>query len=103
VNGIIPAYSNGILKKPEAEPINVCRDYVTTVTANIRHFLRDKTHVMPMALETIEPDFEKFWDWIKAEGDRDACRAELKLKRNQSGGGAMLRTQFARPHPALRT
>jgi hypothetical protein len=86
VVGIVPAYRTGIFKVPKETPIEVCRDYVETVNANIRSFLRDKTHVMQMALETIEPDFIKFWDWIGAEGNRGGALAELKIRRNQNIG-----------------
>jgi hypothetical protein len=57
VAGIIPAYRTGILMIPNAKPIEICRDYVETATANISEFLKDKSHVLPMTLETMEADF----------------------------------------------
>jgi len=49
--------------------------YVCLV-ANIKYFLRDKSRVMRVSVETIEDDFARFWDWIGAEGDRAAALAE---------------------------
>lgn len=85
--GIIRAYRTDILARaltrtPRAPLIAVCRDYVDTVGANIRSFLRDKTHVMEMRLETIGPDFDRFCTWIGAEGDLAAARAELTVRHN---------------------
>ena len=80
--GIIPAYRTGILMNPSASPIDICRDYVATVTANISEFLKDKSHVLPMTLESMETDFERFWDWIGAKGDKNQALAELKVVRN---------------------
>jgi hypothetical protein len=80
--GIIPAYRTGILMNPQAKPIDICRDYVETVTTNIAEYLKDKTHVLPMALETMEADFARFWDWIGATGDKNAALAEFKVIRN---------------------
>jgi hypothetical protein len=80
--GIIPAYRAGVLMFPRAKPIQICRDYVETVTANIRTFLLDKTNVLNMALETMTDDFPRFWEWIGATGDFDAAMREWSIKRN---------------------
>jgi len=85
--GIMHAYRHGITSRArnlnrKAEPIEFCRDYVDTVTTNIQLFLRNKTHVMTMHLESIYPDFDRFIDWIGAEGDFDAARAELGIRHN---------------------
>lgn len=85
--GILKAYRNEILarsriKARQTPLIDFCRDYVETVTANITHFLRDKTHVMDMTLETMPDDFEQFVGWIAADGDLSAARAELAISHN---------------------
>jgi hypothetical protein len=80
--GIIPAYRAGVLMFPRAKPIQICREYVETVTANIRTFLLDKTNVLDMALETMTDDFPRFWEWIGATGDFDAAMREWSIKRN---------------------
>lgn len=82
--GIVPAYRSGVLMIPRAEPIEICRDYVETVNANIRHFLDGKPNVLHVALENIEHDFARFWEWIGAEGDRAAALGEWKTPRNVS-------------------
>lgn len=85
--GILKAYRTDILARSRARSRGVpvmefCRDYVDTVTRNIELFLRDKSHVMGMTLETMESDFDRFIRWIGAEGDLDAARAELRISHN---------------------
>jgi len=85
--GIIRAYRTDILARartrtPRAPLIGFCRDYVDTVNANIRCFLKDKSHVLDMRLEQIGPDFDRFCDWIGADGDLPAARAELGTRHN---------------------
>jgi hypothetical protein len=80
--GIIPAYRSGVLMLPRATPIEICRDYVETVNANIRYFLEGKPHVLHVALENIEVDFSRFWEWISAEGDQAAALGEWETYRN---------------------
>ena len=85
--GILRAYGRDILMPhrkwtPARPPIALAADYVETVTRNIEHFLRGKTHVARIALETIGPDFDLFCTWIGAEGDLTAARAELSVRHN---------------------
>ena len=85
--GILKAYRTDILSRSRYKSrgvpvIEFCRDYVENVTRNIELFLRDKTHVMEMTLETMESDFDRFTGWIGAEGDLDAARAELRITHN---------------------
>lgn len=85
--GIIRAYRTAILlnlpdRTPDVPDLDVCRDYVATVTANIEHFLRDKTHVLPVRIETIADDFDTFLGWAAAEGDLAAARAEVRHRHN---------------------
>ena len=82
---IIKAYGDGILMGPHDEgSLDLCRDYVATVTANIDHFLRDKSHTMTVRIEEIQDNFPRFLDWIGAEGDHDAAMAEWQSRHNAS-------------------
>jgi hypothetical protein len=79
------AYLNGILMRPTpADPVQVSRDFVDTVTTNIRAFLRDKPHQMTFDLAHAERDFRQFWAWIGADGDLDAALREWTIQHNAS-------------------
>lgn len=85
--GILQAYRNGILlgaawKRKDQPKIEITRDYVATVTANITAFLARRAHVMPLRLETLETEFPRFLDWIGAEGDLEAGLAEITQRHN---------------------
>ncbi|KAA9009870.1 hypothetical protein [Histidinibacterium aquaticum] len=85
--GILDAYHRGILlgapwKSPGLSRREIAEDYIATVTANIRHFLKDKSHVMHLRLETLAEDFPRFVRWIGAEGDLDAALSELAQRHN---------------------
>ena len=87
--GILLAYRTQILmgaprRNPGAGDLEFCRDYVGTVTANIRAFLRDKPRTMVVRLEEVATDFPRFWDWIGAEGDAVAAQAEWEVRHNAS-------------------
>lgn len=79
------AFKNGIRMSPRAEPdIAFCYDLVDTVNANIREFLRHRRHVMTFDVATADNDFSRFWEWIGAEGDRDAALGEWQILHNAS-------------------
>jgi len=87
--GIIRAYRRGILYRPRAKDspedlLEICHDYVATVTANIEAFLKDRPHVLRIRLETLGPDFDRFCDWAGARGDLAAARAALARTHNAS-------------------
>ncbi|MFZ5484285.1 MAG: hypothetical protein ACOZB0_08655 [Pseudomonadota bacterium] len=84
--GIMKAYREGILLDPEAppDPEALARDYLATVDANIALFLKDKSHVMTVRLESASEDFQQFWDWIGARGDLDRALAEWTVRHNAS-------------------
>lgn len=87
--GILKAYRQDLLARARVRArgvpmIEFCRDYVDTVTRNIELFLRDKPHVLLMRLETMEADFDRLVDWIGAEGDLEAARAELGVVHNST-------------------
>lgn len=69
---IMEGYCRSVLQFPESSNINrveVASDYVGTVDANIQLFLKDKTNGMIFRLENARADFERFWNWIGAEGN----------------------------------
>lgn len=81
------AYSHGILMNgvrmnPGSLPLDFAHDYVSTVTANITQFLRDKPHKMTFKVEQAIRDMSWFWQAIEAEGDFDAACAEWQIKHN---------------------
>lgn len=76
--GIMNMFQKGMLIGQDQETFNdvdLSRDICNTIEANIRHFLKDKPNQMEMHLETIQVDFERFWDWIGAEGNYEAAAA----------------------------
>lgn len=95
-SGIIGAYQHQILlsrRSPRSDVarLEVCHDYVHTVTANIAAFLADKSHVCHVRLETVEHDFAAFWDRIGAEGDKAAALAEWEKPHNATKTGGLSR------------
>lgn len=85
--GLMKAYReallcNLVLRKPKTDIGLMGEDMIDTITMNIKFFLRDKTKVMTINLETIQEDFPKFWDWIGAKGDRDAAMNEWNTRHN---------------------
>jgi hypothetical protein len=73
------AYRNGILwdVDPDIDRMEVARDLNRTVNSNIRFFLRDKTQVMTIEIESIAEAFPSFWERIGAEGDLAAAMTEF--------------------------
>lgn len=57
-----------------------CRDaaleMVETATANIRHFLKDKTSVAHARLEHADQDFPVSWDLVGADGSLEDALSE---------------------------
>lgn len=84
--GIMKTLREGVLLGGEAElsAEDLARDYVHTVEANIRHFLRDKSRVLDVRLHRIHDDFARFWEAIGAQGDRQAALAEWSIRYNAS-------------------
>jgi hypothetical protein len=84
-SSIMRGYAHGILMGTDAEPIDICRDYVETVNANIAFFLRSKdpSRVMTVRLEHVKEDFARFWNWIGAEGDAEAALREWDTRYRQ--------------------
>ena len=83
--GIMRGYHKRILLfKPDATKLDVCRDYVKTVNTNIEVFLENKTKKMDVHLENFEKDFNKFWSFIGAKGNKQEALKELNKKHNTS-------------------
>jgi len=62
----------------------IARDYVDTVTENIRLFLKDKSHKVNFQLENAKVDFLKFAAMIGAQGNLDGAMAEFDINHNAS-------------------
>lgn len=85
--GLMKAYREGIISKhfnraPQTPVIDVAHDLIDTITTNIAAFLRSKSKVMTVRVETITTDFPRFWNWIGAEGDLAAAMAEWQTRHN---------------------
>lgn len=84
-HGIIKMYEKGfLLGAPGAEPIDVCSDYIDTITTNIEVFLEDKPRKMTLELENASEQFPKFLELIGAQGDLEAAVGEWSVKHNAS-------------------
>ena len=82
---IMEGYCYSILQFPiysEKTRLQLASDYVGTVNANIKLFLKDKKNSMVFHLESAEHDFRRFWNWIGAEGDIDRALAEWEVAYN---------------------
>ena len=85
--GLMKAYRETLLlnlnfRAPQTPVADMAADLVETITANITHFLRDKTRVMTVQVESIATDFPRFWHWIGAQGDLAAAMAEWQVRHN---------------------
>jgi len=72
--GIMNAFASGLLRQKTLSPdaqdsLKLARDICETMEENIRYFLLDKPHKMEMKLESIQSDFQEFWQRIGAQGD----------------------------------
>lgn len=84
IGEITTAYRDAILQDTREPLLDTCRDLVGTMNANIRHFLKDKSHRMEFALENADEDWPEFWHWIGAEGDYGASLSEWSVRHNAS-------------------
>jgi hypothetical protein len=76
------AYRKGILwdVDPETDRLDLARDLTLTMNTNIGHYLRDKTQVMRIDIETAGTSFPELWERIGAEGDLEAALGELRVR-----------------------
>ncbi len=81
--GIVPAYREGIaMGATGASRIDLCRDYVSTINANISCFLKDKSRVQIFELERAADQFPAFLEWVGATGDLAAACSEFTVRHN---------------------
>lgn len=78
---LIRAFDEGICGSPSPGK-DAAGDLVATVNANIRGFLRDKTHVVMGDIEAVADWFPRFVRMIAAEGDVEACLGEFVRRHN---------------------
>lgn len=81
------SYRNGILwdVDPEMDRMALARDLNLTMNSNIELFLRDKSRVTRIDIESAAETFPLFWESIGAEGDLAAAVAELGVKHHERG------------------
>ncbi len=79
------SYRNGILWDidPNTDRVVLAADLVDTLETNIRYYLRDKSKVMTIEIETAKGTFPQFWERIGAEGDLAAAVAEFEAKHHE--------------------
>lgn len=79
------SYRKGILwdVDPATERLALARDLNLTMNSNIELFLRDKSRVMRIDIETASGTFPAFWEAINAEGDLEAALAELPVRHHE--------------------
>lgn len=95
--GIIRAYRKSIIMRcKEEDRARVCMDYVDTVTANIRAFLKDKPQWIEFRVENAEGDWKEFWKWCGADGDLEASLREWSVAYNSSTEREGRRQRFYR-------
>jgi len=84
--GILKAYEQGILmhKEHQLSALNIACDYIETVEANISLFLKGKTNIMEISLDTVKNDFTNFWEKINAQGDLEKALMEWDIRYNAS-------------------
>ncbi|MCC5923285.1 MAG: hypothetical protein JJT77_05840 [Crocinitomicaceae bacterium] len=86
---IIDAFCEGIQQMPpekltKAERLEACHDYIDTLEANVRFFMSHKPNTFFMQLENIQEEFERFWEFIGAEGSLEAALEEFNKQHNAS-------------------
>lgn len=84
--GIMQAYRHGLLlgETEHYSAEEIATDYLKTIDANIRHFLKNKSQSMDFYLERAEEDFSKFWQMIGAQGDLGSALMEWQQHYNAS-------------------
>lgn len=87
--GIMKAYREGLLLDglPGQTDLDIARDYLRTVEANIHLFLRDKPLRLAVSLDNVRAEFPTFWHRVGAQGDLDAALSEWGTRHNASPDG----------------
>ncbi len=96
---LMRAYRNGILwdVSPDVSRMELALDLNHTVSRNIELFLRDKSQVMRIDIDTATQTFPELWSRIGAEGDLGAALAELRLHHHAGTTRRPTPRQAARP------
>jgi hypothetical protein len=81
--GIIRAYAE-VLLGGQPYSVELARNYWDTVNANIRLFLKDKTHKMVLHMETAPRHFPAFLSRIGAQGNLQAAVDEWTNRYNET-------------------
>ncbi len=84
--GIMKAYEQGILMHEQhlLPADNIAADYIETVKSNIELFVKDKSNILEVSLETIKTDFTAFWEKINAQGNLSEALNEWNTNYNAS-------------------
>jgi hypothetical protein len=87
--GIVRAYAEGIIlhKPDEATGYSVeeyALDMIDVITANIRHFLKDKSKTMLFPLHRAKELWPVFWRLVRAEGDFEGSLKTWDERHNPS-------------------
>jgi hypothetical protein len=83
IGSMMSSYRRGMIGSEAASRRDAAREMVETATANIRHFLKDKSRVAHVRLAHAEEDFAHFWDQIGAEGSLADALAEWRARHNE--------------------
>lgn len=81
---IVRAHAEQVRMMSPKDPMAMCKDFVASVNANIRTFLRDKPRTLTVRMEEARKDFPEFLTRIGAEGDLDAAVAEWDTAHNRT-------------------
>ena len=86
--GIMPAFAYGVIMRSPAkstDALSTARLMVATVTANIDLFLasRDVTRIVTVDIDDPHAAFDRMWDMLGAEGDRQAAHTTLSQVHNR--------------------
>lgn len=84
--GIINSYKQELTMGAQENhtDLEICHDYVNTITLNVNAFLKDKTNKVTIPIEDARPLFKEFWESIGAQGDQEAALNEFDINHNSS-------------------
>lgn len=84
--GQLPTWLDVVLYRPKPDDrsnaLPGARLMVQTVTDNIELFMRDKSKVFRLDIEDPHDEFDRMWDMIGAEGNRDGAHTTLRGRLN---------------------
>jgi hypothetical protein len=83
ISPMMSSYRRGMIGSEAVSRRDAAMEMVETASANIRHFLKDKTQVARVRIERAEEDFPPFWDLVGAEGSLEDAIAELRVRHNE--------------------